>query len=207
MKCKSVLRRAVLARRRALPSQEIRRRSGEVGSLLSALPEFAAARLVMFFVSFGSEVDTGEMMRGALAAGKRVAAPRAETGMRRLVPYEVRDPEEDLAPGAHGIREPRSHCAQVELEEIDVVLVPAAVWAEDGYRIGYGAGYYDRFLGRVERAVRVGLGLEIQVVPEVPHDSHDLPVDVLVTEAGVRRLGRRAAGARPDEGGEQWRET
>ena len=153
---------------------------------------------MMFFVSFGSEVDTLPMIRRALAEGKRVAAPRADPKARALTACEIRDPEKDLAPGAHDIREPKAHCSPVDPEGIDVVIVPAAVWGEDGYRVGYGGGYYDRFLGRLRRARRVGLGLEMQVVPEVPHGAQDLPVEVLVTEAGVRRF---ACGAGSDECG------
>lgn len=197
MKCKSHLRRAVLDERKRLPAQEIRRRGEVAGSHLAGLPEYAAARVIMFFVSFGSEIDTRPMIRRALADGKRVAAPRAEPGSRKLIPCEIRDPEQDLAPGAHDIREPKDHCPEVAPESIDVVVVPAVVWGEDGYRVGYGAGYYDRFLGEVEGAARVGLGLELQVVREVPHDAHDLPVDMLVTETGVRRFrGRAGEGSR-----------
>ncbi len=148
----------------------------------------------MFFVSFGSEVDTLPMIRKALAEGKRVAAPRAEPERRELTACEIGDAEEDLAPGAHGIREPKAHCPIVAAEEIEAVLVPAAAWGEDGYRVGYGGGYYDRFLGRVKHAHRVGLGLEVQVACEVPHGARDLAVDVLVTEEAVRRFGRRGEG-------------
>lgn len=190
MKCKSELRRAVLARRGALSPQEIRLRSAGAGSRLFSLPEFKGAGMAMFFVSFGSEVDTLPMIRRALAEGKRVAAPRAEPERRELVPCEIGDLEGDLARGAHGIRQPRAHCRPVGLEEIEVVLVPAAVWGEDGHRVGYGGGYYDRFLARLAGAKRIGLGLEVQVVGEVPHGEHDLAVEVLVTEARVRRFGR-----------------
>jgi len=95
-----------------------------------------------------------------------------------------------LAPGAHNIHEPRPHCRPVPLGEIDAVIVPAAVWGEDGYRIGYGGGYYDRFLDRLPSAVRIGFGFEMQVVPEVPRSDNDLPVDILVTDARVRRFPR-----------------
>ena len=189
IKCKSGLRRAILAQRDAIPAQEVRRRSGAVSSRLFGLPELAEARVAMFFVSFRSELDTVPMIRQALSEGRRVAAPRADPATRELTPCEIRDVEADLAPGAHGIREPKAHCAVVGMEEIEVVLVPAAVWGEDGYRIGYGGGYYDRFLARLPRARRIGLGLEMQVVPAVPHGEHDLPVEVLVTEAAVRRFG------------------
>jgi 5-formyltetrahydrofolate cyclo-ligase len=190
MKCKSEVRRAAIARRDALSPQEIRRRSAAACSHLFSLPEMRAAAVVMFFVSFGSEVETGEMIERALEAGKRVAAPRADPETRRLEPGEIQDLERDLAPGAHGILEPKAGRPKVGLEEIDVVVVPAAAWGEDGYRVGYGGGYYDRFLARLGRARRVGLGLEVQVVEAVPHGGSDLPVEVLVTDKGVRRFGR-----------------
>ena len=152
----------------------------------------------MFFVSFGSEIDTLPAIRSALAAGKRVAAPRADPQARALEPCEIRNPGTDLALGAHNIREPRAHCRPVPLEEIVVIIVPAAAWGEDGYRVGYGGGYYDRFLLQVPSAIRIGLGLEVQVVPEAPHGEHDLPVDVLVTDKGVRRF------ARPGEVRQEW---
>lgn len=190
MKCKSTLRRDVVARRDQLSPNEIRRLSEAASSHLFGLPEIAAAQVIMFFVSFGSEVDTLPMIRRALAEAKRVAAPQADPAARTLTPREIRQPQKDLAPGAHNIREPKPCCPVVRLEEIDVVVVPAAVWGEDGYRIGYGGGYYDRFLARLERAFRIGLGLEMQVLTEVPHGPCDLPVDMLVTEAGVRRFTR-----------------
>jgi len=191
MKCKSDLRRAVIARRDALPRDEIAQASAAAAGHLFSLPEFAAARTVMFFVSFRTEIDTLPLVERALAAGKRVAAPRADPASRSLLPCEIRDLGRDLAPGAYGIREPKAGCLPVKLADVDAVLVPAAVWGEDGYRLGYGAGYYDRFLVQMPRACRIGLGLEVQVVPEVPHGEHDLPVDILVTEAGVRRFAHR----------------
>ncbi len=188
MQSKSNLRRGVIARRDDLSSHKIRRLSAAAGSHLFGLPEFKSARTVMFFVSFGSEIDTLPMIRRALAEGKRVAAPAAEPSRRQLCPREVGDTSADLAPGAHNIREPKSRCRPVGLDEIDLVIVPAAVWSADGYRIGYGGGYYDRFLARVPHAGWIGLGFETQVVDSVPHGPHDLPVHALVTEAGVRRF-------------------
>ena len=82
----------------------------------------------------------------------------------------------------------------MDLAQIDAVVVPAVVWGEDGYRVGYGGGYYDRFLARLEGARSIGLGLEMQVVPRVPHGPNDVPVEVLVTDARVRRFPHAARG-------------
>ena len=123
MKCKAHLRRVAVAQRDHLSAQEIRRLSAAASSRLFQLPEAAAAQTIMFFVSFGSEIDTVPMIEAALAQGKRVAAPRAHPGSRELTPCEIRNIAEDLAPGAHDIREPRVHCPAVALEEIDLVIV------------------------------------------------------------------------------------
>ncbi len=191
MESKSQLRRIVIARRDNLPAQEIRRLSAAASSHLFGLPELRAADTAMFFVSFGSEIHTIPMIENALAQGMRVAAPAADPATRVLTPRQIRSVAADLAPGAHGIQEPRADCPPVPREEIDVIIVPAAVWGADGYRVGYGGGYYDRFLAGAPRVARVGLGLEVQVVPSVPHGPQDLQVDVLVTEARVRRFGAR----------------
>ncbi len=188
MERKSDLRRATISRRDALSPGQLAQHSARAAEHLLSLPEVQQAHTIMFFVTFGSEIDTVPIIRLALGDGKRVVAPRADPSRRELIPCQVRDPDRDLVLGAHNIREPAAHCPAVPLDEIGVVIVPAAVWAADGYRIGYGGGYYDRFLPRLPHAVKIGLGLEVQVVGEVPHQDHDLPVDILVTEAGVRRF-------------------
>ncbi len=190
MHAKRDLRKAILQERDALSIQEIRRRSEAASSRLFALPEFEKAYTIMFFVSFGSEIETKPMLEQAQKLGKRVVAPRSQPARRLLIPCEVRNPTEELIPGHYGILEPKSECAVVPIEEIELVVVPGVAWGEDGYRVGYGGGYYDRFLRRCKQALRVGLALEMQVVPSVPHSRSDLPVDLLVTENKVRRFMR-----------------
>jgi 5-formyltetrahydrofolate cyclo-ligase len=188
MRSKPELRRLVLAQRDALSQAERARRSAQAGANLCALPEFRQAGTVLCFVSFGGELDTRPLIEEALAAGKHVAVPRVVRETHDLVPHELRDPETDLTPGYYGILEPSPQQPVVSLDAIEAVIVPGVVWGEDGFRIGYGGGYYDRFLPRVPQAARLGLAFELQVLPEVPHGARDVPVEVLVTEAGVRRF-------------------
>ena len=188
MERKRELRGAILKQRDALSADEIAARSAAAGKRLLSLSEVSAARLILFFVSFGSEIDTVPMISRSLAAGKRIAVPRVERRARKLMPYEVRDLQSDLEPGAYGILEPKPDRPPARLDEIDVVIVPAVAWDEEGFRVGYGAGYYDRFLPEVPQAVRIGLGFELQVRSDVPRGPNDLPVDILVTEAAVRRF-------------------
>jgi 5-formyltetrahydrofolate cyclo-ligase len=190
MTSKSEVRRIVLARRDALCCEERAARSARAGDRLLSLPEFRVARTVMFFISFGSEIATLPLISRALAAGTRVAAPHTDTEAHRLVPREVRHPDRDLRPGVWGIPEPSPDCPPVLLDGIEAVIVPAVAWAESGFRVGYGGGYYDRFLPQVTAARWIGLGFELQVLPEVPRARGDLSVDVLVTEDKVRRFNR-----------------
>jgi 5-formyltetrahydrofolate cyclo-ligase len=194
MERKRELRPLLLAQREALSAEERTARSAAAGERLFSLPEFRAAQAVMFFVSFGSEIATLPMISRALAEGRQVAAPRVERASRRLMPYAVRDLPSDLTPGVYGILEPKPDRLPVPLDRIDVVIVPAVAWDEEGFRVGYGGGYYDRFLLQVGQAARVGLGFELQVLPEVPRSAEDLPVDVLVTDKTVRRFPRRREG-------------
>ncbi len=187
---KSEMRRIVLARRDALCCEERAARSARAGDKLLSLPEFRAAGMVMFFVSFGSEIATLPMISRALAAGARIAAPQTDTKAHALVPHEIRDPGRDLRPGVWGIPEPAPDCPSVPLDGLEAVIVPAVAWDESGFRVGYGGGYYDRFLPQVARASWIGLGFELQVLPEVPRNNQDLPVDVLVTDETVRRFSR-----------------
>lgn len=191
MECKRGLRVALLKQRDALSASEIARRSVRVAERLWFLPEVGAASVMMFFISFGSEVDTVPMISRALTEGKRVAAPRVERRLKRLMPYEVRDLQCDLEPGAYGILEPKRRLPVMPSDAIEIVLVPAVGWDEQGFRVGYGGGYYDRLLPELPRAVRIGLGFEMQVVPRVPRGQNDLPADVLVTDDRVRQFRHR----------------
>ncbi|MEW6356355.1 MAG: 5-formyltetrahydrofolate cyclo-ligase [Planctomycetota bacterium] len=152
-----------------------------------ALPEFKQSRCVLLFASMPDEVDVTELIRAALRMGKRVCVPTCSTKDRRLIPAELTSLSE-LAPGAYGILEPRT-VREVDISDIDFVLVPAAGFDPKGNRLGRGAGYYDRFMSRPEfRAVKCGVCFDAQVLDEIPHDAHDLPVDILVTDQRVLRF-------------------
>ncbi len=135
----------------------------------------------MFFASFRSEVETGPMIRHALASGKRVILPKVSG--KELALFEIRDLDKDVAPGAWDIPEPvTSHPA--ELAEIDLIITPGAAFDERGNRLGYGAGFYDRILSAFT-GTTIALAFEAQIVPEVPTDEHDIPVKKIVTEKRV----------------------
>jgi 5-formyltetrahydrofolate cyclo-ligase len=132
----------------------------------------------MFFASFRSEVDTLPMIRHALAAGKRAILPKVRG--KDLALFEIRDFDKDTAPGAWGIPEPRE-IMPVTVEDVDFMIVPGLAFDENGNRLGYGAGFYDRLLPYYKKET-AALAFEIQIVPEVPISSLDIPVKQIVTE-------------------------
>ena len=144
------------------------------------------AKVIMCFVSFSDEVDTHEFIKYALADGKRVVVPIAIHATKELKPSEIKSFDE-LEPGYYNILSPKEEFIRyVSPEEIDLVIVPGVVFDHYGYRIGYGGGYYDRFLPKTRKdAKKIALGFGIQVMERVPRESFDIPVNMLVTENGL----------------------
>ena len=178
---KKELRKKVLAARDKLRPRQREAKSREIEERLFSVPEFKTARTVMFFASFRSEVDTGSMIRRALTFGKRVVLPKVEGA--ELALHEITDFDSDVAPGAWGIPEP-IESRPVLLEEIDLIIVPGAAFDKQGNRLGYGAGFYDKLLPAFKK-MTVALSFELQLVPNVPADVHDVPIKRIVTERRV----------------------
>lgn len=149
---------------------------------LFALSEFKRATTVLFYASFDGEVETFEMMKQAQRLGKRIALPIIETQGRHIFPTIVNNLEKDLAFGPHGIKQPAYDKKLVlDLGEIDVSIVPGVAFDADNYRLGRGAGYYDRFLARLSQKTScLGLAFDFQIVPSLPHQQHDVPVSRVI---------------------------
>ncbi len=180
-KLKEKLRKRVLDARFKLSPEERKGKSRKIEDRLFSLPEFRAASMILFFASFRSEVETGAMIRRALAEGKRVVLPKIKG--KDLVLLEIKDFDRDVVPGAWDIPEPY-YGRPAKIEEIDFVVAPGAVFDEHGNRLGYGAGFYDKMLSSYP-GMTAALAFEIQIVPDVPVSALDVPVKKIVTEKRV----------------------
>lgn len=160
---------------------------------LEGLEAYRRARIILFYWATGSEVPTADAVRSALREGKAVCLPRVEG--EGLVPRLVRDPDLDLVPGYRGLLEPAPDRApSVDPAALDAVVVPGLAFDRRGARLGYGAGFYDRFLaGLPPRAWRVALAYAGQVLDLVPTQPWDALVHVIVTEEGPLFCGRAPA--------------
>ncbi|MCD6390164.1 MAG: 5-formyltetrahydrofolate cyclo-ligase, partial [Desulfobulbaceae bacterium] len=147
----------------------------------------AKAGTIFSYAHFRSEVETLPLIRQALARQMRVTVPLTLVAESRLEAYEIQDPAKELKPGYCRIPEPDpGQAKQIDPAEIEVVLLPGSVFDLCGGRLGYGGGYYDRFLDReAPRALRIGLAFELQVVDTVPLLAHDERVHFLVTEERI----------------------
>jgi 5-formyltetrahydrofolate cyclo-ligase len=152
-----------------------------------ALPEYASARTVMFYVDAGSEVRTRHDLPAALKSGKRIVVPYCIVETNELELFWLEDMSE-LVEGAYKILEPREDLRKkpekiVQPEELDLVMVPGTAFDLRGGRMGQGKGYYDRLLARVlPEAPLVALAFECQIFPEIPVAPHDVFMDKVLTE-------------------------
>lgn len=182
---KNVLRKKILMQRDALSSKKILENSSRIQKLLFALPEFQSASLIMFYVSFRSEVETRNMIKEALKQGKQLAAPAPDLKTKELQVFSFKSPS-DLIPGAHGILEPQNQSSPIVKNTLELIIVPGCAFDEKGFRLGYGAGYYDRLLQETPTAVTIGLAFDFQVLPELAGiESFDQPVSKIVTDKRV----------------------
>ena len=148
-----------------------------------ALPSLEAAHVVGLFAATGDEPATAHLHALLASRGLTLAYPRVMVDA--LVFAAVADLSE-LRPGYRGIAEPPPDAAPVPLDQIDLLLVPGLGFAPDGARLGQGGGHYDRLLAKPGlRALTVGLCFAVQLVPNLPREPHDRPVDRVVTERDV----------------------
>ena len=174
----------------AIPEEEIRERSIRACYLLCDQPEFKKAEIMMTFLSLAHEIDTSPLVLRAWMERTRVLAPKVSWEQRRMLPIEVTSLTQDIRDTPMGIREPAGG-TPIPVANIDLVIVPALGFDALGNRLGRGRGFYDRFLSHRDfRGVACGLAFEEQFVDSVPVGSHDMQVDMLVTDKAVRRFGR-----------------
>jgi 5-formyltetrahydrofolate cyclo-ligase len=149
------------------------------------LEEVARAKVVMAFWSFGSELDTAPLIGRLHQRGVTVVLPKIADGDLEARAYAPGDPVTETSFGAH---EPATG-EPIEPGRIDLVATPGVAFDRRGRRVGYGGGFYDRFLLELRPdAVRVGVCFSLQLVDgDLPGASFDLPVDVIVTESEAIR--------------------
>lgn len=166
---KDGLRQEMLGRRREMREEEIAAASKQLARRLFVHPLYRAAKTLYVYLSANQEVRTDEIIRQARQDGKRVAAPRVRGGELRFI---FLDESVRLQAGSFGILEPVN--GQEADDPIALVLLPGLAFDRSGRRLGYGGGYYDRFLARETEHPTLALCYGFQLVDELPAEPHDV---------------------------------
>lgn len=182
---KNTVRASILSQRNTMHLSEITQKSLLIKERLFRHKEFQHAHTILFYVSYGSEVATHEMIQTCLATGKKVVVPCTDAKHKRLSLSELRR-WDDLGVGAYYIQEPKVECRyEVSIDAVDLIIVPGIAFDCAGHRIGHGMGYYDRLLSENVKATKIGLAFELQLVEKIPAEHHDVSVDMIITEKGI----------------------
>ena len=183
---KEVIRKQVLGIRNKLSDDEVYRLSEDIFLNLKENSFFNNSTHVMVYLDFKHEVQTDFIINYCLEHGKKVHIPICIPETHELCISRISSLKE-LKSGHFGIREPMTEYIRLsDSSLVDLVLVPGVAFDSRGNRIGFGAGYYDRFMKRLQPgAVKAALAYSFQVVDMVPSDEYDIPVDYIVTEKGT----------------------
>ena len=179
---KDKLRKELKNKRKSFLKTDVLAKSNQIKNRLFESNEFKQSSVVLFYVSYGNEVYTHDMIKECLKNGKKIIVPISNIEKRSLILSELKN-WNDLEPGSYNILEPKTDkIIETPIESIDVIIVPGVGFDELGCRIGHGLGYYDNLLKESINAIHIGLAFEFQIVEKVPIKSHDIPVDIIITE-------------------------
>jgi 5-formyltetrahydrofolate cyclo-ligase len=173
-----------------LSRDEVLSASSKIQKRLFVLPDFVDSRTVCFYVAKGNEVQTEHMIRKSLRAGRRVLVPLVNVQSGLLLVSELTDYDQNLEAGTFGVLEPKPMFRRiVPSTEANLVLVPGVAFDKHGHRLGYGKGYYDRFLNILSQsqshAKFIGLAYDFQILEMIPHTRNDISLHKIVTEKRI----------------------
>lgn len=184
---KRTLRQTILAQRRALSHEQWRLASQTAQERLLALEEFQRADCIALYAPLHNETDTAMILSVAFAAGKRVLYP-AVCGAHMV--FRQVEGIECLSQGCFGILEPCPTGTDHQADEADLIVVPGVAFDQAGHRIGYGKGFYDRFLQHPGRSAHlIGLCHDFQLIDgQIPAETHDIRMELIVTDQRLVRI-------------------
>ena len=186
---KDAIRKEFSKKRDEIELTEREARSNKICSLATSLVSFRHADVILMYAPIKSEIDVMPIFKEALARGKRVAFPRCNVEDRTMQFHFVTS-EDDLSPCAYGIREPKPELEVYDPEStkgVAICYVPGLAFDVYGYRLGYGKGYYDKFMNKFSGCT-IGLVYSEFVVNALPKGRFDCHCDIMLTEKGIKQL-------------------
>ena len=184
MESKSKIRKRVLNVRNNMSKEDVKKNSNAIMDKITGLDIYKQSKVVFIYMDFKNEVMTSNLIKRMLSEKKRVAIPYTDSINTVLIPSEITK-ESDLKQNSFGYFEPKS-ILPVNIEEIDLVIVPGVVFDKNLNRIGFGKGYYDKILNRLKpSAKKIALAHDFQVLEDIPAEEHDVKMDMIITEKNI----------------------
>lgn len=180
---KKELRKSLMGKRSEYPKELREKMDKKAFENLIKTEEYKNSENIFVFISFRDEIDTHEAVRYFIKDNKNVFIPYTEEGKEKMRLTRLKDME-DLVPGHFGILSPKKEDLDfIDHNIIDLVLVPGLAFDDEGYRIGYGGGFYDKFFADlISKPKKIGYCYSFQLIDKIPHDDYDIPVDMVITD-------------------------
>ena len=188
---KEIFRKKILEKRQSMSKNDVMSKSIIIIKSLMSTDFYNSSQAIMTYVSFRNEVRTIDLINQALN-NKRVIIPKTIPETKEIELSELRDLERDLDTGVYGVLEPKKDFIRpVSNDIIDLVIVPGAAFDLKGNRIGYGAGYYDKFLSKLDKSIpKIALAFDFQIMENVHSHEYDVPMDYIITENRIIKCMR-----------------
>lgn len=198
-RAKALLRKRIRGLRAAMPAEALRLRSEAICARVMALPAWRRARCVSLYIAAEHEVRLDALLDDARRRGITVAIPAVREGERamRLGAHLAEGREISLRRSDFGVMEPDDDAPEVDHAAVDLVVIPALVVDESGHRLGYGRAHYDNTLPLMARALRVIVAFDFQLIAEVPAEPHDVPAQLVITDARTLAVDARLLSEAP----------
>ena len=183
---KKLLRRRILDERKNINIVEKKEMDNKILCKLYESEYYKKSKKIFMYISYDSEINTKGIITKALEDNKKVYVPRTEFKTRIMDAVEIRSLD-NLVESEYGILEPSINEPHIDPNELDLIIVPGVAFDKQGGRVGYGAGFYDRYFNKIsedniERIIKLALAYEFQTLDKVPMNDQDIPVDFIITE-------------------------
>lgn len=185
MEEKKYLRKSIQSKRDSLSEKKRKADSKKIASVFLNTKQYLKSNNILIFYPFRSEIDTVPIIRKAISDGKKIILPKvAGKGLKLFYVDEI---SAQLKSGKYGIMEPSENlCVAAEISRIDLAVVPGVCFDRKMNRLGYGGGFYDRLLPKLpEKAKKIALCFQVQIVERIPVEEHDNKVDIIITEKDI----------------------
>jgi len=168
-----------------LSEQSHKQKSKIITDTLLKTKEYINAETIFIYFPFRKEIDTREIIKDALVKNKKIVLPKVFGNEIKI--FFITDVEKDLRPGSFDMLEPDlSKCREADLRSVDLVIVPGLCFDSNFNRLGYGGGFYDKILEKLDRKIKkIALAFDLQILDNVPACSHDKKIDIIITESNI----------------------